>query len=72
MIIPEAQYLNEMTIFGDKFGSAHRLVSTRKKPHQIASLIAKQLSAGTKSAGGVDHDSVKEKQTTGRRESIGA
>jgi predicted permease len=44
MIIPQAQESNEMTAFWNQFGPAYWLVRTRVPPHQMASLIAKQLS----------------------------
>ncbi|MGB0123112.1 MAG: FtsX-like permease family protein [Silvibacterium sp.] len=44
MIIPQAQESNEMTAFWNQFGPACWLVRTRIEPHQIASLVAKQLS----------------------------
>ncbi len=44
MIIPQAQESNEMTAFWSQFGPNYWLVRTRVEPHQIASLVAKQLS----------------------------
>jgi putative ABC transport system permease protein len=44
MIIPQAQESNEMTAFWNQFGPAHWLVRTRVEPHQMALVIAKQLS----------------------------
>jgi putative ABC transport system permease protein len=44
MIIPQAQESNEMTAFWNQFGPAYWLVRTRLAPHQMASLIAKELS----------------------------
>jgi putative ABC transport system permease protein len=44
MIIPQAQESNEMTAFWNQFGPVYWLVRTRVAPHQMASLIAKELS----------------------------
>lgn len=44
MIIPQAQESNALTAFWSQFGPVYWLVRTRAAPHQLASLIAKQLS----------------------------
>jgi putative ABC transport system permease protein len=50
MIIPQAQESDEMTAFWRQFGPAYWLVRTRVAPHQLAPLVAKQLS---EASGGV-------------------
>jgi putative ABC transport system permease protein len=44
MIIPQAQVSNAMTAFWNQFAPAYWLVRARQDPHQIAPLVAKQLS----------------------------
>jgi putative ABC transport system permease protein len=44
MIIPQAQVSDSMTAFWNQFAPAYWLVRTRQDPHQIALLVAKQLS----------------------------
>jgi putative ABC transport system permease protein len=44
MIIPQAQESDELTAFWSQFGPVYWLVRTRVAPHQMASLISKQLS----------------------------
>jgi putative ABC transport system permease protein len=44
MMIPQAQESDNMTAFGLHFGPAYWLVRTRVDPHQVGSIVVKQLS----------------------------